>query len=96
MTSNVDIYGEVRLDSAGNPPPSRHVDTILGFRVGRVAGKAAGLDIHFESQGEVLSMTVPLIQAMWLLSILKSFQLNEGLPFPDDPRDASWRAGDHM
>lgn len=30
-----------------------------------------------------------------MLSFLKAFQLNEDLPFPEDPRDPNWRASDY-
>jgi len=33
--------------------------------------------------------------AMWLLSCLKSMQLDLDAPFPDDPRDPNWRASDY-
>ena len=90
MLTRPDIYGEVIV---GSPPlPTQHVSRIHGFRVGRVEGKPAGIDLHFEAGGKDQSMTIPLPDALFLLSTLKSFQLDEDLPFPEDPRDHTWKA----
>ena len=87
-----DAYGEIVRGSI----PSSHVDHVFGFRVGRgPAGEALGIDIHYRSDGNPKSLTMALGDALALLGMLKSFQLSEGLPFPDDPRDPTWRAGTH-
>lgn len=37
-----------------------------------------------------------LDSAINLLAGLKAFQLEEDIPFPDDPRDAEWKASDYV
>lgn len=93
MAQKIDIYGQVVLPA--EQVPSRHVDRMSGFRVGRRDGAPAGLELHFVSEGQPQRLTIPILEAMFLLSVLKAFQLNEDLPFPEDPRDASWTASQY-
>jgi hypothetical protein len=90
-----EVYGTV----AGYAPgviPTDHVDQIHGLRVGRSPdGRPVGIELQFDTETERRHMTIPLMQALALLSFLKSFQLEEDLPFPEDPRDPNWRAADY-
>ncbi len=85
------VYGEFFIDPTVTIP-TEHASHIRGCRVGRVKGEFAGIDLHYEVDGKPRSMTIDRGNAMYLLSLLKCLQLNEGLPFPDDPRDPNWRA----
>lgn len=88
------IYGRVTLGPPG-AVATAHVDRMDGFRVGRVGDQLAGLELHFQQGGTPKSLTMSLGDAMFLLSCLKSFQLDEDLPFPEDPRDPNWKASDY-
>lgn len=93
MVEKAGFYGEFQF---GGAPPRSHVDRIRGFRVGRGPDqKPAGIDLQYESEGQLRSLTIPILQALALLAQLKSFQLNEDLPFPEDPRDPNWKASDY-
>lgn len=85
-----EVYGDVLVGAI----PSVHADHIRGFRVGRgPAGEALGIELQYERGGNPKNITIALTDAIALLALLKCFQLNEALPFPDDPRDPTWRAG---
>lgn len=90
-----EAYGTV----AGYAPgviPTDHVDRIHGLRVARTPdGQLAGVELQFDTPEKRKHMTIPLMEALALLSFLKSFQLEEDLPFPEDPRDPNWRASDY-
>lgn len=46
------------------------------------------IKVQFEDQnGQLCEIAIKLGDAMYLLSLLKSIQLNLDIPFPDDPRD---------
>lgn len=95
MSKPVDIYGEFVVGPPGSVP-SVHMDEFMGFRVGRSSeGRIAGVDLHFRSRGQVQSLTIPMPQAMAMLAYLKSLQLNEDVPFPEDPRDPTWTASQY-
>ncbi len=50
----------------------------------------AGLHIQYEDKGgHWYELSMPFLDGMYLLSLLKSLQLNIDFPFPDDPRDPS-------
>lgn len=87
-------YGEWALSSP--PIPPARVDRILGVRV-KVGpdGRPAQVDLQYKStQGPVQQVAMGLGDALFLLSTLKSMQLDFDLPFPDDPRDPNQRAAD--
>lgn len=96
MSDRVEVYGQFAVGPPG-AVPSIHANEIMGFRVGRNPdGQPAGIDLQFRSLGQPHSVTIPMIQAVSLLAMLKSWQLNEDLPFPEDPRDASWTASQYV
>lgn len=96
MTDRVEVYGKFAVGPAG-AVPSIHANEIMGFRVGRSPdGRPAGIDLQFRSQGQPHSVTIPILDALALLGMLKSMQLNEDLPFPEDPRDPNWKASDYV
>lgn len=39
-----------------------------------------------DTKGDLIELTMPFLDAMYLLSILKGVQLDMGFPMPDDPR----------
>lgn len=49
-------------------------------------GNPREMHIQLSSGGSTLRLDIPWKDAMYLLSILKSAQLDTGFPFPDDPR----------
>ena len=55
-----------------------------------------GLSIEFDANGMLHSLTMDIDNAMYLLAILKGFQLDEDIPFPDDPRDPTWTADQYV
>lgn len=81
------IYGEFAVGEPGAIPviSGGH---ILGSRVRSAPnGDPIGLDVQWrEAGGRIVQLELPWIQAMFLLSLLRSHQLDTGLPFPDDPR----------
>lgn len=96
MSKVENIYGDFAVAPKGSIP-SIHMNHLMGFSVGRRPdGQPAGMDLQFQSQGQIHSVTIPLLEAMALLSMLKSFQLNEDLPFPEDPRDPNWTASQYV
>lgn len=93
-TDKAGVYGEVVLGPVGSIP-TLHADRMMGLRVGRVDGHLAGVEVQFVANGQPHALTIPILEAMAMLSFLKAFQLNEDLPFPEDPRDPNWRASDY-
>lgn len=62
-------------------------DQVLGAQL-RYAldGKPKGVAVQFDSPMGRHSVEFEFLNAMFLLSLLKSIQLDTGTPFPDDPR----------
>lgn len=80
------IYGEFTI---GEPPvPMVDADRILGARVlSDAQRRVEWVDIQFQSAGSGLhQLRLDYPSALFLLSCLKSIQLDVGTPFPDDPR----------
>ena len=96
MSDRVEVYGQVAVYGDG-VIPTAHVDQIHGLRVGRRPdGEPAGIELQFDVGDKRQHLTIPTIEAIALLAYLKAFQLNEDLPFPEDPRDATWTAAQYV
>lgn len=80
------IYGEWLVSEP--PLPVADADRILGVQLSTDAkGRPEWVDIQFQSAGEGFrQFRMDLPNALFLLSCLKSIQLDTGTPFPDDPR----------
>ena len=93
MTHSKDrIYGEWAISN--QPLPSMGADHILGARVLHDRdGRPDRVEIQWKTaDGDVLQQVhMDFVNAMFLLSVLKSAQLDSGYPFPDDPRAPSDR-----
>jgi hypothetical protein len=84
----IDIYGEIVVSTGKIPTVT--VDRISGGRIERDAsGKPARLHLHYFAGGQPQVMVVGFLDGMFLLSVLKSIQLDTKTPFPDDPRGKS-------
>ncbi|MEJ6790482.1 hypothetical protein BrevBR_13105 [Brevundimonas sp. BR2-1] len=95
MSDRVEVYGTVSIYEPG-VIPTDHVDRIHGLRVGRSPdGQPQGIEVQFDSGDHRKHLTIPKMEALALLSFLKAFQLNEDLPFPEDPRNPNWKASDY-
>jgi hypothetical protein len=81
------VFGEWIYDS--QPPTALHADRILGARISYDgAGRPEWVDLQWQDQAgaEYCQVQIDFPNAMFLLSLLKSIQLETGTPFPDDPR----------
>lgn len=80
------IYGE--WFTSLPPLAAKHADRILGARVSHdQQGRPEWVDIQWQGSGELYEQVqMDFVNAMFLLSVLKSMQLDSGIPFPDDPR----------
>jgi len=82
------LYGIYAVGDAAGAEPIR-VDHVLGGRLSSDAqGRPTWVDLQFEVAGKVHPVTLQLdfLNALFLLSVVKSMQLDSGQPFPDDPR----------
>ena len=82
-------YGQYFM--AADELPVEHAERVLGFRVAREGGQVRGIDLHYEVGGEPRRLTLPVQSSSYLQLLLTLMQLDEGLPFPEDPRDRTWR-----
>lgn len=96
MKREPDVYGRVLVGEPG-AVKALGADHVIGVRVARNSeGRPAAVGIQWMGDdGDLTGLTVDLPNAMWLLSCLKSMQLDLELPFPDDPRDPTWKASDY-
>lgn len=82
------IYGEFFVST--EPVPTANADRILGAALIRDAkGRPEWVDVQYETadpNGRFQTVRIDFPNALWLLSCLKSIQLDSGVPFPDDPR----------
>ena len=84
------IYGEfvVSLSSGGDRPSN--ADRIRGARLCLdPQGRPEWVDLQFASAdggSQLREVRMAFVEALFLLSLLKSIQLDSGTPFPDDPR----------
>lgn len=87
MAREPDVWGTIVVGEGG-AVRSLGADHITGVRVLRDAqGRPAAVGVQWmQDDGEPTGLTMRLPDAMFLLSCLKSMQLDLGLPFPDDPR----------
>jgi hypothetical protein len=77
------IYGEFSTGSVVRIPEGH----ILGSRLRRSENDdPIAVEIQVRSLGNIAMVELTIPQAMFLLSVLKSVQLEIGYPFPDDPR----------
>lgn len=81
------LYGEAVLGVA--PDRIVSVDHVMGGLLSTDSqGRPTSLDLHYQSADgpgpRALRLDWP--NAMFLLSLLKSMQLDTGTSFPDDPR----------
>ncbi len=76
--------------SAGGKFPSHHVGHIPGCRVTTDSqGKPAKWEVQYQQHPDspdVEQFSMDPGNALFLLSLLKSFQLDFDIDFPDDPR----------
>jgi hypothetical protein len=95
MTDIRTIYGEWAFASEPTIPLT-NADRMLGARISfDLKNRPEWVDIQFQTadgQG-IQEIRMDFVNAMFLLSCLKSMQLDSGLPFPDDPRAPSARQG---
>jgi len=76
------------------PVPVSNADRILGVHIAHDKQDHPDfvtLQYQTADGGGVRSVRMDFVNAMFLLSCLKSLQLDEGVPFPDDPRVPSFR-----
>lgn len=89
-------YGKWFIPS-GPPMKVEHADHILGAQVLLdKKNRPEFVDLQWQSSddGAVHQVRLDWLNALALLSFLKSIQLDSGQPFPNDPRNPNWRAGD--
>lgn len=73
----------------------QHAHYILGASVlPDKEGNPAFVDVQWRSSDGVQQVRIEWKNALALLTFLKCIQLDAGWPFPLDPRDPNWRAGD--
>jgi hypothetical protein len=81
-------YGEFVVST--QPIPTANADRILGAAlVPDSKGRPEWVDIQYETadpNGRFQQIRMDFPNALFLLSCLKSIQLDTGVPFPDDPR----------
>lgn len=85
-------YGEWAVTIPSVPECS--ADRILGVHISHDSqDRPDFVTLQYQSAGDppVQSVRMDFVNAMFLLSCLKSLQLDEGIPFPDDPRAPSAR-----
>lgn len=91
--SNGQIYGEWAVSSP--PIEIEHADHVLGARILLdTKGRPEFVELQWQSTDGVHQVRIEWRNALMLLSLLKSMQLDLEWPFPLDPRDPNWRAGD--
>jgi hypothetical protein len=77
------------------PIEIEHADYVLGARVLLdTKGNPEFVDMQWHSTDGVHQVRMEWKNALAMLSFLKCIQLDSGWPFPLDPRDPNWRAGD--
>ena len=91
-----DVWGNIVVGEAGTVR-SLSADHITGIRLLRDAqGRPAAVGVQWmQDDGEPTGLTMDFANAMWLLSCLKSMQLDLDAPFPEDPRDPTWTASQY-
>lgn len=76
-----------------NPMPALDVGQIRGARLQYdKAGKPDRLIVSHGTPPKTQELVLQFGDAMFLLAILKSMQLDHKIPFPDDPRAPSARS----
>lgn len=77
-------YGEFALQI---PAQSQRADRILGCQLETDrSGRPDQVRVQYFSTGGVETVQMDFVEALALLSFLKSMQLDSGVSFPDDPR----------
>lgn len=85
-------YGEWAITSP--PIPVSNADRILGVHIAHDKQRRPDfVTVQYQTADGcgVDSVRMDYLNALFLLSCLKSMQLDEGTPFPDDPRAPSAR-----
>lgn len=88
MKETTKIYGEFAFSVP--PVPHEHADQILGCQlVSDSKGRPDEVRLQYQTAepGIFREVRMDYLQALFLLSCLKSIQLDSGTPFPDDPRE---------
>ena len=84
MSENSRMYGEFVI---GPDVRAERADHILGCRVELDGQRRPDqVAIQFATTSGFREVQMDFVQAMFLLSALKSIQLDTKTPFPDDPR----------
>lgn len=82
------LYGEFVVST--QPIPTVNADRILGAAlVTDSKGRPEWVDVQYETadpNGRFRQIRMDFPNALFLLSCLKSIQLDSGVPFPNDPR----------
>ena len=76
------------------PVPVLNADRILGIHIAHDSQNRPDfvtLQYQTADGAGIQSVRMDFVNAMFLLSSLKSLQLDEGVPFPDDPRHPDFR-----
>lgn len=82
----VKIYGQFALQTV---PQFQRADHIMGCQLEWDAqNRPDQLSIQYRcaDDAQVQTLQMDFVQALFLLSCLKSLQLDSGVQFPDDPR----------
>lgn len=92
MAAHPDVWGRILLEEPTNGPrqiTSLAADHMTGVRLARDRqGRPAAVGIQWMgNDGNLAGLTIDVPNAIFLLSCLKSMQLDLQLPFPIDPRD---------
>lgn len=86
------IYGEWEVST---PPIEVEIaDYVLGARIDFDPQDRPAIELQWRSSDGTHQVRMDRGNALMVLSLLKSIQLDQGWPFPLDPRDPNWRAGD--
>jgi hypothetical protein len=96
MQREPDVWGEIRLGEPG-AVTALTAGRILGVRLARdEQGKPAAVGVQWlDERGHPVGLTMSFLDAIALLANLKAMQLDLDAPFPEDPRDPSWRVADY-
>jgi hypothetical protein len=81
------IFGEWMRSN--QPPEALHADRILGAQLSYDSGgRPEWVEFQWQEEAgpEYRRMQLDFPNAMFLLSLLRSIQLESGIEFPDDPR----------
>ena len=79
------LYGEWLVGAAGRLSRADHIRGARVVSDGK--GRPAWVVVQYQEAGSApVEVEMDFPNALFLLSLLKSLQLDSGVPFPDDPR----------